>query len=141
MKIRPLILDDGARAEIARVMAHAEREKTPLEETIRRARGEIPTPYGDDPEFVCHILVGYRCCFTLMEQPQPIGWTRQLSVSVSEKGCAPGIEPMLVLAQEFGFDVERGIHFFLEEEVEAINFVQPLDPAGRQFPLAPFQRR
>jgi hypothetical protein len=100
MKIRPLIVTDTERALIRGMIAHAERNVISIERFQRMIIGE-EKPVGDDPDFVCVIPLGYRCVFTLDEQP--CGLCRHLSVSVLGQGAAPNPAAVEMLAAEFGF--------------------------------------
>lgn len=59
---------------------------------------------GEDPQRRCIVPVGFRCVFSIEQQPDPVGWCRHLSVSVPEAGRAPNFEAIYLLATGlFGF--------------------------------------
>jgi hypothetical protein len=91
MKLRPLIMDSAAKAEVARVKAHAESNR------YRPDRGD-PTP-GDNPAYVAR-LGSYRVVFTMTEQKGEL-W-RHLSVSVPG-GKLPNPAAVFMIADAFGF--------------------------------------
>jgi hypothetical protein len=91
MKMRPLIIDDNAKAEVARVRAHA--EANPYRPV---ASGNVP---GDDRRFVAH-LGSYRCVFTYTHSDGGV-W-RHLSVSVPSKNY-PNPAACFAIADLFGF--------------------------------------
>ncbi len=96
-------------------------------------------PIGDDPRFVVIVPFGYRCAFSMEEQPM-IGLSRHLSVSVDAPRKLPSPEAMAVLMEAFGFSrrfaavLARGEPFALGgagvlggvwlEEQRAINVVE-----------------
>lgn len=98
--MRPLIIDDTARAEIARVVAHAQAHpltRRQLADVVELQRA----PIGDDPAHVAMIQFGFRCVFSIEDQPR--GRMRHLSVSVPEAGRLPTPAAILMLADAFGF--------------------------------------
>lgn len=88
MTMRPLIIDNHARAEVARVIAHAE---------AHHYRKGQPVP-GDDPAFVVYLNT-YRCVFTFTDTVG-ILW-RHLSISVPER--YPNPAAAFMIADLFGF--------------------------------------
>lgn len=151
MKIRPLVIGDEQKRDIARVVGYAFRNPISLQElknchdaeirTIRQCesvnyhRGDDEMPsIGDDPMRWLVIPLGYRASFSLDEQPAPLGWCRHLSISVipTERGAYPGIAAVQMISHEFGFHGEvgrdRSMLLYNEEEFQAINLVQSLTP-------------
>jgi len=90
MKIRPLILDDEFRKQVAQVEQFAKEHPYIPGET------EVP---GDDPRYCITTTFGYRCVFSYTRTLQ--GFYRDLSISVDEK--YPNKFAAFTLAQEFGF--------------------------------------
>lgn len=87
--MRPLVIDDAARAQIARVLAYAEDNPyVPAD----------PTP-SDNPNYVAH-LGTYRCVFTFTNMPEAC--YRHLSVSVPGAKY-PNPAAVFMIAHEFGF--------------------------------------
>src|SRR5215831_17200761 len=89
--MRALIIDDVAKAKVARVLAYAERHH------YRPGPG-IPPP-GDDGRFVA-LLNAFRCVFTFTHAGDMI-W-RHLSISVPGKNY-PNPAAALMIAELFGF--------------------------------------
>lgn len=87
--MRPLIVDDGAREEVARVIAHAE---------SHYYKAGMPTP-GNDDRFVARLNT-YRCVFTYTDSDGAI-W-RHLSISVPSKNY-PHPFAAFTIAGLFGF--------------------------------------
>lgn len=146
MKVRPLLITDAVRAEVARVMVHAERERFTLDELLQRCRGEtfrdgqynpsqdIPA-IGDDPGHCCEIPFGYRVVFSIEEQMPPLGWCRHISISVDEDGMLPSEVAAMEIARLFGF-TDDPKKCYLEGE-RAVNFVQPMEPLPPTPPARP----
>jgi hypothetical protein len=88
--MRPLIIDDAAKAKVARVLEHAEANPYHF-------RGPVP---GDDPRFVAELNT-YRAVFTLSHDPEGKVW-RHLSISVPSKNY-PNPVAVLTIAELFGF--------------------------------------
>jgi len=96
--MRPLVIDKEAKANIAKVIQHAENNKYPRSFMIARMKsGEIP---GDLGPFTCHIQFGFRCVYTVEEQP--FGWCHHLSVSIDAPGKVPNVQAIEFLMKEFG---------------------------------------
>jgi hypothetical protein len=92
--MRALIIGPDQKAAIAKVVAHAMEP----DHFYHAASGQIP---GDDPNFVAHVPVGFRCVFTLTKHGGKL--FRHLTVSVPDKDRFPSPEAMIALAREFGF--------------------------------------
>lgn len=91
--LRPLIIDDRAKAEAARVIEHAK---------AHHFCPEIDewSP-GDDPRFVAHLNT-YRCVFTFTHAVDNRVY-RHLSVSIPSAGLFPHPAAILTIATLFGF--------------------------------------
>ncbi len=90
VNLRPLVLDDAAKAEVARVKAHAEANHY-------RPGGSTP---GDDPRFVAK-LGTYRAVFTYTHDSSDDVY-RHLSVSVPSHKY-PNPAAVYAIADLFGF--------------------------------------
>lgn len=126
MRIRPLIIDEQAKAEIKRLIDYAEANIVSLIELHRIKYGGAPQA-GDNPQRVCMLKMGYRCVFSIDEQPS--GIYRDLSVSVSGDGEAPSIPAMCMIMQEFGFKTKPGVQHATsidQFEPRIIGATQPL---------------
>jgi hypothetical protein len=129
MKVRPLVMTDAERATIRRLVDHAARNVINRERLQRTIAGEAK-PVGDEPEFTCVIPVGYRCVYSLEEQP--LGICRHLSISVLGEGAAPNEAAVEMLATEFGFrgGLESMAHVWTEPVSAgkiAVNLLQTKD--------------
>lgn len=126
MNIRPLVIDNVAKKAIYDVCEHAYANRFSKEDMERLIEGKISI--GDDPKFACELKFGYRCVFSLEEQP--IGECRHLSISVDSKDKYPNIEAVKVLLKEFGFkyplEDKNHCHVYLEEEIRAVNIISPI---------------
>lgn len=100
--MRALVLDYKSRAEIARVKAWALDHPVSLKE-LKMMVAEPERAVGNRSEFTCVVPTGYRCVFSLEQQPH--GLYRHLSVSGIRAGEGKGPNPAAVaeLAHEFGF--------------------------------------
>lgn len=125
--MRPLLIGPGEHAAIAKVVAHAEANRFNLHDLMAILKGTRRPP-GDDPAFVCHLPVGFRCVFSIDQQP--IGWCRHLSVSVNAPGAWPNENAVSFLAHEFGFRhtlKDKKWMIQLEESVRAVNVLEKLE--------------
>ena len=100
--VRPLVLDDVTRPLIKKVMAFAEAHRIDISTMQAMVDGDVKPP-GDNMNFTCVIPIGYRCVFTVEQQPAPLNWCRHLSVSVIN-GPAPGEHAVNMLLKEFGMN-------------------------------------
>lgn len=91
MNLRPLVIDDNAKAKVARVLAHAEQHHYRID-----AGGPPP---GDDERFVAQ-LDTYRAVFSFTHAEG--GVYRHMSVSVPG-GKFPNPVAVFMIAQLFGF--------------------------------------
>lgn len=132
MTLRPLILDQIARDKIRRVCDYAKAHALPIDALRQMIAGTLP-PAGDNPARTCLLFYGYRCVFTVEEQP--FGWARHLSVSVLGNGTAPSPQAVGVLMEEFGFrgTVESCANKSYIETLDgskvAINVIEELNPS------------
>ena len=125
--MRPLIIGERERAQIKKVLAHADVHRASIHDLIAIVKGNREPP-GNDPAFTVHLPVGYKVVFTI--EQQPIGWCRHLSVSVATAGCYPATEAVEALAEAFGFrhklkDQQWSIG--LEKSVQAVNIIEKLE--------------
>lgn len=115
---RPLVLTDEGVAEIAAVVRYAEAHRHSLAQVLAMVGKRMPPP-GNDPQHCVLLPFGYRCVFSIEQQPP--GWMRHLSVSVlpAPVGAAPSVEAVAVLLPLFGFtgDGLRGLDHLDANEV------------------------
>jgi hypothetical protein len=130
-----LMIDDEAKAAIAKVIAYAEAHPIAFE-TLRA--GHVTDrdvlqlkdrkPGFERPESASVIIpVGYRAAFSI--EDQPCGLCRHLSVSVERKGMMPSIPAVELIAEAFGmthFD-SRWLEEF-EPGQHAVNVVECYKP-------------
>lgn len=128
--MRPLILDDTARARIAEIKRHAERNVVTLDD-IKKAI-KTGNGIGDDPAFVLNIHFGFRVVYSLEDHPG--GRCHHLSMSVPEKGRSPSIQAVQVMLDEFGIKARVGdkqAMIWMEQG----SIVNVLVPVSSTFPL------
>lgn len=133
--MRPLVIDEAARKELARVREFA--EANPIPQTTLKAMitGNHPPP-GDYPEWTAELPHGWRVVFTV--EDQPMGRVRHLSVSVDARhqGKCPNPVGIAAIASELGFlvnpDTLEYVHArcFPDPDIGwlAPNVIEPLDP-------------
>lgn len=124
--MRPLIIDSDAQKRIAKVLAYAESHKFTKNQMVLLSQG-YGVVAGDNPEFCCHLEVGFRVVFCIEEQR--IGWSKHLSVSVDDPEKVPSIEAVKLIMKEFGIEspLEKGVcHCWMEEGTfKAVNILAP----------------
>lgn len=92
-KLRPLIIDEAFKAEVAKVVQYAQEHPYIV--------GEAAIPPGDDPGHVLNTVFGYRIVFSFTRMPDAL--YRDLSISVPEKGKYPNPFATFEIATLFGF--------------------------------------
>lgn len=127
--MRPLIVTPAVHENAKRVMSYSEAHRYNLHD-IFSMMGKRRPPPGDDPGHVCIIPIGFRCVFSIEEQP--FGWVRHVSVSILEEGRMPSPDAMWVIAEIFGFGKESWNTSALHQEEcnhkrIAVHMMQPLD--------------
>jgi hypothetical protein len=127
MNIRPLIIDDEILAEAEAIVRYATAHPVTIRKVVRMASKSEP-PVGDSKEHVLMVQVGYRCVFSIEEQP--VGKCRHLSVSVPEKGKAPNERAVLEVMKLFGFKATKfgpEVMAWLEDIAEDFKAVNVLE--------------
>lgn len=112
---RPLVLDDSSKALVADVVQFAEAHRMSIDTLKAVVAGDIEPP-GSNSNFSCTVPIGYRCVYTIEQQPK-LGWCRHLSVSVLN-GPAPNEHAVNMLLKEFGFTCAVKPHEFVKLEPE-----------------------
>jgi hypothetical protein len=97
--MRPLLIDDAARAEVARVVAYAMDHPYFPNRPIDIASGASLIP-GDDPGHVANLST-YRCVFTFTHLNDRVH--RHLTISVPRPGMYPNMIAAFMIAELFGF--------------------------------------
>lgn len=127
MKNRTMIISAATLLEVARVIRHAEAHPWSL------TMGQWIA--GEHPEFVCIVPVGYRCTYSVEDQPS-LGLCHHLSVSVMD-GPAPGESAVDVLLDLFGFTggLKGAVHAWVEDigpDQIAINVLARFEAVGQK---------
>lgn len=97
--MRPLILDTASTSELRRVKAYARTrpfDTTGLEKLLREK-----IRIGDDRGFRCEVPVGFIVCYSIEQQPPPLGWCHHVSISVETPGKVPNLAAVALIALEF----------------------------------------
>jgi hypothetical protein len=94
--MRPLVIDEGARAAVGKVVAHALERENYYEPG--QSPGQAP---GDDARHVV-LLNTYRCVFSITKDPEGKLY-RHLSISVPARGKYPNPFAVFAIAELFGF--------------------------------------
>lgn len=131
----PLLIDSDVKVAIKRLVDFAEQNRITLAD-LRRLIDENVT-VGDDPNRTIIIPYGFRCCFSIEEQP--FGWTRHLSVSVvsvtddgrvsQKQGRFPNEHAVRMIMDEFGMTKPfEHCHVSLDEAKinGSINVIEPM---------------
>lgn len=124
--MRPLLIDDNARQNIARLVEFADAHRLSAEEMQRRVANGGPS-IGDDPRFSCEIPFGFRVVFSI--EQQPMGWCRHLSVSVDHPDRMPSIPAVKMIMEAFGYKQgldESIVHIEDDISPKAINILAPI---------------
>lgn len=121
--MRALIMNPQTRRRIEKVVRHAFQNPHTLE---RQRANQVP---GDDPNHVVCVPLGWRCVFSVDEDPDGDFW-RHLSVSVEGAGKWPnphGVD-MLLAAFEFHAESTSDPHLmhWADRPGEAWNLAEPL---------------
>lgn len=123
--MRALIVDDKAKAELARIAAHADKHRITKRVLKATMRGEI-APAGEAPGYTCHLTDGFKVVFSLEEQG-PTGWCRHLSVSV-DGDAYPNVAAVDEIAGLLGFtEPVADCIVWTEPESQAVNVLQPVE--------------
>jgi hypothetical protein len=122
-----LIIDDKAKAEIARVLSYAQKHMFKIAD-MKKVLDGIILPAGDNPEHVCHFFDGFKVVYSIEDQPH-FGLCHHLSMSVDVEGRAPNIPAVEMIMKEFGISgTMRGCLSVWIEKDEAINLLQKIEP-------------
>lgn len=124
--MRVLVIDEAAKKNIAAVCEYADDNR--IDERELQARVAIPdgySPVGDDANHFCHIFNGFKCVFSIEEQPS--GWTRHLSISVDSDSMdkLPHVEAVKLLISAFGIHKPLDeCYVYIEESLpKSINII------------------
>lgn len=131
--MRPLLIDEGVRAKITKLVELAASQPMPLDQVRKmaekRSNGMMTNPLNDD--LTIDIPEGWRVTYTHEHQRNDVV-CRHLSVSVSNarKGFGPNPAAVAVLLEEFGFKNKIGEMpaWTTDDDGRTIvEFLEPLD--------------
>lgn len=128
---KPLVIDNEVRKEIERVRKHAEKNVYTLDDLLDMKNGQLGPP-GNDPNFTCHIPMGFKVVFSIEHQPG--GKMRHMSMS-SGPGRLPSQQAVEMVMHEFGFKAPTILDLYnvsIEEEIPgktyaAVNVLELVD--------------
>lgn len=125
--MRALVIDETAKSSIADVCYHADENR--IDSMELQARLAIPdgySPVGDDPNHCCYLANGFKCVFSIEEQP--CGWARHLSVSVAAIDKMPNIEAVKMIMCEFGIENPLDeCYVYIEDSLpKSVNIICPI---------------
>jgi len=124
--MRPLLIDNDAKANIAAVVEYAKTHKYPRSYMQMLLDG-VDALVADLEVAGELIQVGYKCVYTIEEHPG--GWMHHLSVSVDNPAKVPSIPAFMMIMKEFGIETDindkENAHVWIEEEIspKAVNIV------------------
>jgi len=125
--MRPLMIGEAEEREIVRVVAYA-REHVISTQALYDIRDGQRAPPSEDEAFTCFIPVGFKCVFTLEQQPHFLA--RHLQVNVETEGHWPSREAVDTLAKEFGFQhpvASEKVIGYTEDETRTVNILEPVE--------------
>lgn len=123
---RALVISPEVQAAVDKVKAYAQEHPFNVHD-IHRLLAHPENAHGNTPGFVVVIPLGYRCVFTIEQQPH--GWMRHVSVSVGAKGRIPSVPALIEILKMFGFKkplYDCVVHV-MEEQVDSVNVLELLD--------------
>lgn len=126
--MRVLVIDEAAKSKISAVCEYADENRIDSKEL--QARVAIPdgfSPIGDDDNRWCHLNDGFRCVFSIEEQP--CGWARHLSISVATNdNKLPHLEAVKLLMPEFGINksIDDCYVYIENSSPSSINIICPI---------------
>lgn len=136
--LRPLIVTPEIVARAQAVKAYAFDHRENLTQLRNRMSSGAVAP-GDFHEFVLDIPEGYRAVYSINQQPSPLNWCQQISVSVNAPRMMPNPTAVAAILELFDITASRKLpHGVLaeaagmwEEKVgpatTAINLLYPFD--------------
>src|SRR5690348_14897211 len=100
--MRPLVIDEKAKAGIERVKAFANMRRFSIQDIQRIIDGKAPAP-GDDENYRVEFFHGWKVVYTI--EQQPLGLVHHISISVqpvNPKNPYPHPAAVEMILQEFG---------------------------------------
>lgn len=98
--MRPLLIDNEAKAKIECVMKYAEMNPFSMDEMLDIYNKEL-SPAGDMDGFAVNLYRGFKVVYSIEKQPS--GKFKHISISVDKEGKLPSIESAQLIISEFGF--------------------------------------
>jgi hypothetical protein len=121
--MRALVIDNDAKARIASLKAHAERNIISLAEMKKLI--ETGNVIGDDDANSIDLFHGFRVVYSLEEHP--MGLCHHISISVDTPGKLPNEFAVQAIMDEFGFPLKlRQCHAGIDGP--AIGVICPVKP-------------
>lgn len=121
-----LVISPEVRAAVRAVVEYAEAHRYSVHD-LMRLFGHPENAPGHTPGFVVTVPTGYRCVFTIEQQPD--GWMRHLSVSIMQKDRVPATMAVAALLPLFGFKTPLNkchVHL-MSETVDSVNVLELLE--------------
>jgi hypothetical protein len=140
--LRPLVIGPAEKEKIAAVVAYAEAHRIDIDAVRRIMTGDGPFP-GMIPDHCVMIPAGFGVCFSIEQQPEPLGWCRHISVGIHRSEVLPDLPyggaehcphplSVQVIMAEFGMKgMREDCISYIEGEgtaVVAINVIEKIDP-------------
>ena len=127
--MRPLLIDNKAKKDIAKVVEHAFANKIQIETLQKMVKNEVPA-VGDLSGYSCYIFKDFRVVFSI--EHHPMGWCRHMSISVPSDTKLPSVGAVQMIMEEFGFQTPiRNCHVRVEdtgdlERPRAVNIIEAM---------------
>lgn len=125
--MRVLYIDEDVKNDIRCVVDYAQANFLTLDQV--KTRVENGEPIGNDRRFNCMIPDGYKVTFSI--EQQSFGWTKHISVSVTDRTKMPNPAAVKLLMQEFdmGYPLVNSLVFIenVNDGVQAINVICPVE--------------
>jgi hypothetical protein len=117
-----LVIDEGARAQIAKLIAYAESRILGSDSIKKTLTGDRP-PAGDYEDHTITLPTGYRIVYSIEEQP--VGLCSHLSVSTRFEEKLPAPEAVELIMSEFGMgaSLKDCLHIWIEDDSSAVNIL------------------
>jgi hypothetical protein len=122
--MRPLVIGPDQLARCAEIRRYAEANVYTMDEMkgVMILGAEVAP--GTDERFRCVIPMGFRCVFTLEQQPEPVGLCTHLSVSLADgrPGGCPNPMAMTEIQKAFGLTEEQIVYGHIHTWIEPLDY-------------------
>jgi hypothetical protein len=126
--MRPFIIDDKLKTQIASLVAYAEKNPVSIDELLDTVNKQAK-PVGDFSQHTLNLPFGYRIVYSIEEQPK--GKIRHLSMSVNEDEKLPNEFVVREVMKLIGFKNElENCEVFLESislSRQAVNVLEIIE--------------